>query len=775
MHSHRTPFRPEKEHGDVARRRRPRACAQALVTFDDIAVHFSEEEWECLEEWQKELHRDVMKENLDLLMSVGNRSWKKMQDKLSKVPSAEDDLEKMTMSGKALNVEKSTKEASNKIRRGPGRPRLLGRPYSKVQRIKTSSHLEEESFDCVECGVNFNSKANLKRHLNVHSGVKPFTCDTCGRAFNRKSNLTSHQRIHQGKRPVPCTQLVASVSPSDSNMFHSIIITEITPKEELDLSGPQDLAEPTMVSLDSWSVATDSIQPDTTEMSPVDEGVDCGSQDEAVKEICKSLCPVEKTSAVPSKLLEIGFLVGRDMTPSKSHNPSQGESLPGTMIKVPQSEESAVISGKSSPHQNGHRFHVNQINSNNMFLGLYTSTRFAAVVKHENRQEMEEQTNAHLPLVKLESHQEAYLLETSSRTHEDLAVHKQIQVEEKQLEGVETRLALNYQNCVGHHTTNLTQKPFLCNLCGKSYFRKQHLVGHQRTHMQERPYACQDCQKRFYFKHHLVVHQRIHTGEKLYSCCDCSLKFTHKGNFETHRRIHTGEKPFVCTECKRRFSRKADLIIHERIHTGEKPFLCTNCGKNFKRKQHLLRHQRTHTEEKSFTCDEGKQGFSKNSTNSRHKLTVTGDKPLVCQTPFVCEVCGKTLFRKVAFLRHQKTHSGDKPFSCLDCSKSFMFKADLKTHQRIHTGERPFLCSVCGKDFHCKQHLVRHKRIHTGEKRFQCVECGQGFVQKNNLAKHKQIHNEQRPFPCPICRGSFFLKHNLVKHMKIHVGKMESS
>ncbi|XP_078518966.1 uncharacterized protein LOC144784166 isoform X3 [Lissotriton helveticus] len=702
MHSHRT-----QEHGEATRKSRPRACAQALVTFEDIAVHFSEEEWECLEEWQKELHQDVMKENLDLLMSVGIRSWKKMQEKLSKVPSAEDNLEKMGMVGKALNVENSTKEASNKIRRGPGRPRLPGRPPGKVQRITTSSHPEEESFDCFECGVNFNSKANLKRHLNVHSGVMPFTCETCGRSFNRKSNLLSHQRTHQGKMPVPCSQLVGSLSPSDSNMFQSIIITEITPKEEPDDSEHQDMADPTMISIDSWAV---------------------------------------------------------------------GEHLPGTMMKdkVLQNEESAFESEKSNPHQNGHQFTMNQINSKKMFWGLYNSTSFTAAVKHENSQELEEQTNAHLPLVKLESHQEAYMLETSNKTGEDLAVHEQIQVGEKQLGGAETTLALNHKNLVGPHTTNVAQKPFPCNLCGRSYFRKQHLVGHQKTHMQERPYACQDCKKRFYFKHHLVVHQRIHTGEKLYSCCDCSLKFTHKGNFETHRRTHTGEKPFVCTECMRRFSRKADLIIHERIHTGEKPFLCTDCGKNFKRKQHMIRHQRTHTEEKSFTCDEGKQDFSKKSTSPSHKLNLTGDKPLGCQTPLVCEVCGKTLFKKVAFLRHQKTHSGDKPFACLDCSKSFMFKADLKTHQRIHTGERPFLCTVCGKDFHCKQHLVRHKRIHTGEKRFQCMECGQGFVQKNNLAKHKQIHSEQRPFPCPICRGSFFLKHNLVKHMKIHGGKTVS-
>ncbi|XP_069066815.1 zinc finger protein 420-like isoform X4 [Pleurodeles waltl] len=745
MHSHRTPFRPEKEHGDVARRRRPRACAQALVTFDDIAVHFSEEEWECLEEWQKELHRDVMKENLDLLMSVGNRSWKKMQDKLSKVPSAEDDLEKMTMSGKALNVEKSTKEASNKIRRGPGRPRLLGRPYSKVQRIKTSSHLEEESFDCVECGVNFNSKANLKRHLNVHSGVKPFTCDTCGRAFNRKSNLTSHQRIHQGKRPVPCTQLVASVSPSDSNMFHSIIITEITPKEELDLSGPQDLAEPTMVSLDSWSVATDSIQPDTTEMSPVDEGVDCGSQDEAVKEICKSLCPVEKTSAVPSKLLEIGFLVGRDMTPSKSHNPSQGR-RPMNEIKEEENPEvwpkalnlERVISGKEDLK---------------IFQRPKENYNVKSRIKQNKKGVSDKSTDP-------EEHPDNTM---NIKMFHDTPVPVS---DEPQFSCSECGAVFNNKiHLIRHQNVHSGKQPFPCDGCARSFKRKSHLTSHQRIHGGERPYPCPQCGKRFHYKHHLVGHQRIHTGEKMYSCSNCPLRFNHKGNFETHRRLHTGERPFVCVECEKSFNRKADLIIHERIHTGEKPFACKECGKSYSRKQHLISHIRYHTGEIPYPCSDCGKSFSQKKALLRHQKVHSVNKP------FSCDTCGKSFIYRPHFLTHQRTHTGEKPFTCNECDKSFSGKPHLIIHHRKHTSERLYACGVCGKGFNSRQYLLRHERIHTGERPFHCDECGDSFSQKPNLERHKGIHTAKGPFSCIMCGGRFFKKHNLVRHQRIHRGE----
>ncbi|XP_027624283.1 zinc finger protein 717 isoform X2 [Tupaia chinensis] len=160
-----------------------------------------------------------------------------------------------------------------------------------------------------------------------------------------------------------------------------------------------------------------------------------------------------------------------------------------------------------------------------------------------------------------------------------------------------------------HQRTHTGERPHECKECRKSFYKKSDLTVHKRTHTGEKPYECNVCRKTFYQKSKLTVHQRTHTGEKPFECNECRKSFNRKADLTVHQRTHTGEKPYECNECRKSFYQKSVLTVHQRTHTGEKPYECNNCRKAFCQKSHLSRHQKTHTGGKPYVYNKDENIF----------------------------------------------------------------------------------------------------------------------------------------------------------------------
>ncbi|XP_053527922.1 zinc finger protein 786-like isoform X2 [Artibeus jamaicensis] len=277
-------------------------------------------------------------------------------------------------------------------------------------------------------------------------------------------------------------------------------------------------------------------------------------------------------------------------------------------------------------------------------------------------------------------------------------------------------------------------KPFPCLESDKSFRLSGLLKAHQRGHSGETPFSCGKCGKGFSKQCELAEHTQVHSGEKPFWCGECGRDFCQRRQLVRHQRLHSDAKPFQCPECERSFRLKSLLKVHRLQHSGERPFSCAECGKGFTHQCKLREHLRVHSGERPFQCPQCDKSFRLKGILKAHQRTHSAERP------FPCAECGKGFTRQSKLVEHMRTHTGEKPFQCPKCDKSFRLKAQLLSHQGLHTGERPFHCPECDKNFRERGHMLRHQRIHRPERPFACGYCGKGFIYKSRLAEHVRVH-----------------------------------
>ncbi|XP_069703442.1 zinc finger protein 62 homolog isoform X2 [Periplaneta americana] len=755
------------------------------------------------------------------------------------------------------NLQRHKLRKHKNVREGNFKCHICDKDFVQFQYFQQhmDGHHESKPFDCDVCGKSFYRACSLTLHKFTHTDVRPYKCNCCGKDFRYNRNLRRHARRHINETP-----LEFNVCEDRFSLDKNIQGDELTHKDG-DLIKPRTDINLLCQEKSNSRIAADVLetQPDINAFIHTDVKSHkcnfCGKNFRYKRNLLRHARRHINETPLEFNIREKSFSQDKNIQGDELSHEDGDLIKPRTDINLLCQEKSnsqiaadvletqPEINPVTSKYEDAAV--ADAVETQPEIESLFIKTEYGNGEEEKSLSLEESQNEDNIKEgMKPDVLEEDGLTETTKQPYSQADVRIQ--------ESDTFNMPIDFSsiptsnegqsdiNCVALSNaandmhlqkkasnegvtslqqthTDISVRPFKCNICDKSFTLFSYLEQHIVSHKGIKHFKCNICNKNFIRRHNLerhklMKHKNVH--ETNFKCDICDKDYVQFQYFQQHMNRHHESKPFDCDICGKSFRRAYILKLHKISHTDVKPHKCNFCGKDFRYNRNLRRHARRHINEMPLQFNICEESFSQDKNIQGDELThKDGDliKPrtdinLLCQEKNNSEIAVDVLETQPEI--NTFIHTDVKSHKCNFCGKNFRYKRSLLRHARRHINETPLEFNICEESFSQDKNIqgdeLTHKDgdlikprtdinllsqeknnseiavdvletqpeinafIHTDVEPHKCNFCGKDFRYKRNLLRHARRHINETPLEFNICDGSFSQDKNIQRDELTH-------